>query len=113
MKRMILVLACLGLTACNSGETEAASSSRVDEGKSIAEANCASCHAIDAGSDNPHPDAPAFRTLSEKYPVADLSEALAEGIMVGHPDMPEFTFSAEQADALIAFIETLQRGTSD
>jgi hypothetical protein len=32
--------------------------------------------------------APPFRTLHERYPVENLEEPLAEGIISGHPSMP-------------------------
>ena len=80
------------------------------KGKEIAVANCAECHAIDATSESKHAEAPPFRTFSENYPVNALGEALAEGIVVGHPDMPEFSFDPDEVDALIAFIESVQPG---
>jgi cytochrome c len=40
--------------------------------------------------------APPFRTLHERYPVEDLVEPLAEGIVTGHPTMPEFRFDPGQ-----------------
>ncbi|TGW04964.1 cytochrome c, partial [Mesorhizobium sp. M2D.F.Ca.ET.145.01.1.1] len=36
-------------------------------------------------------------------------EALAEGISTGHPDMPEWIASPDQIDAIIAYINTLQK----
>jgi hypothetical protein len=33
-----------------------------------------------------------------------LEEALAEGIVTGHPDMPEFMASPDQINAIIAYI---------
>jgi hypothetical protein len=35
-----------------------------------------------------------FRTLGKRYPIEALEEALGEGIISGHPDMPEFRFPA-------------------
>ena len=37
-----------------------------------------------------------------------LAEALAEGIMTGHPTMPQFTFEPDQIGALIAFLQSLE-----
>ena len=54
---------------------------------------CASCHALGQAGPSPHPEAPAFRTLGQRYPIESLEEALAEGIMSGHPDMPEFSLT--------------------
>jgi cytochrome c len=80
----------------------------LSQGKALVEANCARCHAIGATDISSHPDAPAFRTLSQRYPVDQLAEALAEGISTGHPDMPEFIVSPQQIDAILAYIGSLQ-----
>ena len=80
----------------------------VARGRTLVEANCARCHAVGSNDKSPHPDAPAFRTLSSRYPVEDLAEALAEGISTGHPDMPEFVASPDQIDAIIAYVRSLQ-----
>ena len=78
------------------------------QGKALVETNCARCHAIGATDTSSHPDAPAFRTLSQRYPIDALAEALAEGISTGHPDMPEFVASPQQIDAILAYIGSLQ-----
>jgi cytochrome c len=52
--------------------------------------------------------APPFRTLSNFYPVGALEEAFAEGVLVGHPDMPEFSLEPEQIDDLLAYIQSIQ-----
>jgi mono/diheme cytochrome c family protein len=44
-----------------------------------------------------------------RYPVEDLGEALAEGITTGHPTMPEFRLGPDEADALIAYLKSLER----
>ncbi|MDW6024789.1 cytochrome c [Mesorhizobium sp. BAC0120] len=80
----------------------------VARGRTLVEANCARCHAVGSNDKSPHPDAPAFRTLSSRYPVEDLAESLAEGISTGHPDMPEFVASPDQIDAIIAYLRSLQ-----
>jgi len=51
--------------------------------------------------------APPFRVLPHRYPVANLAEALAEGIVVGHPAMPEFTFEPDEINALLTYIQSL------
>jgi cytochrome c len=78
------------------------------QGKRLALLYCAKCHAIDKVSPSPLRIAPPFRTLHERYPVESLQEALAEGIVTGHPTMPEFRFDADQVDDLIAFLKTLE-----
>ncbi len=66
------------------------------------------CHAVGKSDVSAHPQAPAFRTLSKRYPIKFLEEALAEGISTGHPDMPEFVASPEQISAIIAYLESIQ-----
>ncbi|PWJ86011.1 mono/diheme cytochrome c family protein [Mesorhizobium loti] len=80
-----------------------------EHGKALVEVNCARCHAIGETDKSSHPDAPAFRTLSKRYPITDLEEALAEGISTGHPDMPEWVASPDQIEAIIAYISSLQQ----
>jgi mono/diheme cytochrome c family protein len=80
----------------------------LERGEALVRTNCSPCHAVGLADKSPHPDAPAFRTLSERYPIESLAEALAEGISTGHPDMPEFIASPEQIDAIIAYIDSLQ-----
>ena len=71
--------------------------------------HCAECHAIAPGETSTAANAPAFPSLGGDWPVSALQEALAEGILVGHadPPMPEFSFTAQQVDDLIAYLESV------
>jgi mono/diheme cytochrome c family protein len=82
--------------------------SSVEQGKRLALTYCARCHAIDKVSPSPLTIAPPFRTLHERYPVGMLEEALAEGIITGHPTMPQFRFEGDQIGDFIAFLKTLE-----
>jgi cytochrome c len=75
----------------------------------IVRTNCSHCHAIGKMGDSPLPIAPPFRTLHERYPVEDLQEPLAEGIITGHPTMPEFRFDPGQVGDVIAYLKSLER----
>ncbi len=79
----------------------------VERGEEIASRLCSRCHAIGRKGESPMGVAPPFRTLSKRYPVENLAEALAEGIVTGHPAMPRFTFAPVEIDALLAFLESL------
>lgn len=83
--------------------------SELRKGRLYIEKACSSCHSIDRSGNSPHPDAPAFRTLSRRYPLGNLEEALAEGIATGHPDMPEFQFSPEEIANIIQYLNTIQQ----
>lgn len=80
-----------------------------EHGKALVETNCAGCHATGKTDKSSHPDAPAFRILSKRYPISNLEEALAEGISTGHPDMPEWVANPDQIEAIIAYISSLQQ----
>jgi len=77
-------------------------------GLAIARANCARCHSVDKSGESPLPAAPPFRILHQRYPVETLEDALGEGIVTGHPDMPEFRLNPDQIGDLIAFLKSLE-----
>lgn len=87
---------------------EPAAAENARQGQQLALTYCARCHATDKVSPSPLKIAPPFRTLHERYPVEMLQEALAEGIVTGHPTMPEFSFDADQVGDFIAFLKTLE-----
>lgn len=80
----------------------------VDAGHALAEAKCARCHAIAKTDPSPHDKAPPFRTFEQNWPVENLAESLAEGIVVGHPEMPEFMLTPQQIEDLLAYLRTIQ-----
>jgi len=86
----------------------AAEKDLTDKGHQLVKENCSRCHAIGKEGDSPHPQAPPFRTLSSHYPVEDLAESLAEGIVSGHPDMPIFAFSPTDVQAIIDYLNSIQ-----
>jgi len=77
-------------------------------GLTFVQANCARCHAIGKLGGSPIAEAPPFRTLHNMYPVESLAEALAEGIVTGHPSMPEFRLDPGQAQDVITYLKTLE-----
>ena len=81
----------------------------VARGRAFVEQNCSRCHAIGPSGESPNPKAPPFRSLHERYPIENLTEALAEGIRTGHPEMPQFdALDTEQIDDLIAYLKSLE-----
>jgi cytochrome c len=84
-----------------------AQSSPIARGEAMAQKLCSRCHAVGRGGASPLGLAPPFRELSKRYPVENLAEALAEGIVTGHPAMPQFTFTPREIDALLTYIASL------
>lgn len=77
-------------------------------GLTFAQTNCSMCHAIGTAGPSPLPIAPPFRTLHESYPVETLEEAFAEGIVTGHPSMPQFQLDVARITDLIAYLKSLE-----
>ena len=71
--------------------------------------HCAQCHAIDKVSESPLAIAPPFRTLHLKYPIESLQRPLSEGIIAGHPTMPQFRLDPGQIADVLAYLKTLER----
>jgi cytochrome c len=88
---------------------EAARAQSPKRGEELLVQNCAPCHAVGRAGESPNKIAPPFRTLGQRYPVDALEEALGEGIMSGHPDMPEFKFDAKDVGSIIAYLKSIQQ----
>jgi mono/diheme cytochrome c family protein len=97
------LLTALGLFSTCYAQSHAA----IKHGQEIAQHLCARCHAIGPEGQSPHPSAPPFRTIVAKGHPENLEEALGEGIVVGHADMPQFQFTPRDVGALIAYLKSL------
>jgi cytochrome c len=106
--RSATIAGLASLSLCFALPAEAAEKSLIDKGEVLVSKNCSPCHAIGKQGDSPHKEAPPFRTLSAKYPIDDLAESLAEGIVSGHPDMPIFVFTPHDVEAIIQYMESIQ-----
>jgi mono/diheme cytochrome c family protein len=98
----------IGFILVSSSPLFAAPSPSAQRGLSLARLNCARCHSIDKVSESPLKLAPPFRVLHERYPVESLEEPLAEGLVTGHSNKPEFRFEPDQIQDFIEFLKTLQ-----
>jgi mono/diheme cytochrome c family protein len=98
----------LVLTAVLPAAAAEAESDGLAKGRALLKANCARCHAIGLEDSSAHGQAPPFRVVVTRYPPDDLSEALAEGITSGHPDMPEFVFEVDEVFAITEYLNSLR-----
>ena len=113
--RHLLFAALCALAACaappEAAQTgvavEPSPAALAEDGRVIAETQCAACHAIADYGDSPMADAPPFRTVLSRYSAEALEQELIEGIRVAHP-MPDFQFNPQGADALIAYLNAIQ-----
>lgn len=108
---LVVLLAAAGCAADQRAQSPAAAepprAALISDGRDIAEAQCARCHAVGPYGDSANPAAPQFRTLLSRYSADVLEEELIEGIQVAHP-MPEFQFNPQGTDALIAYLQSIQ-----
>lgn len=96
----LCLLSGWGVTAQETGPAE--------EGRALVTMYCADCHAIGTSGESPLNIAPRFRDLHLRYDVEFLSDALVEGIVTAHPEMPQFEFDPDQAAAIVAYLRTLE-----
>ena len=80
----------------------------IADGHALVTMYCTDCHATEKTGDSPFPTAPRFRELHLRYDVENLSEALVEGIVTSHPEMPQFEFDPDQAAAIVAYLKSLE-----
>ncbi|HWX82757.1 MAG TPA: cytochrome c [Xanthobacteraceae bacterium] len=104
----ISVAVLLALPSAPAKSAEALSPA-AQRGLVLVQANCARCHAVRRIGGSRLKIAPPFRTLHLRYPVEDLQEPLAEGIVTGHPTMPEFRFDPGQVGDVIAYLKSLEQ----
>lgn len=102
----VAVSLCL-LCACASSADAPSEIGLIEDGRDIAIAECAQCHAVGGYGQSPLPSAPPFRALFSRYRAEVLEEELIAGIRVAHP-MPDFQFNPQGADALIAYLRSIQ-----
>ncbi len=118
MKTIVTTAALLAALTASAGYGVAATKSKtkpepapVVRGEMLARENCGTCHATGLKGDSPNPKSPPFRTLSKRYKIEALEEALAEGITMGHgeADMPHFIFEPDDLGDLIAYLKRINR----
>ena len=104
MRGLAVLAVILALTSVS-----AAAPAQLQRGQELLTKHCAACHAVGRQGDSPHPDAVPLRALGKRYPIESLEESLAEGFMSGHPDMPEFSFDADDVGAIIDYLKSIQQ----
>jgi mono/diheme cytochrome c family protein len=104
-----LPVAAVFLAAATAGAVAAPTENELKRGEALLSRDCARCHAVGRTGASPRKEAPEFRTLGRRYPIDALEEALGEGIMSGHPDMPEFAFEVDDVSAIIAYLKSIQQ----
>lgn len=106
LANIVAILVALPPSPANGAE---ALSPPAQRGLVLVRVHCAQCHSVDKVSESPLRIAVPFRMLHDRYPVENLEEPLAEGIITGHPTMPEYRFDPGQVGDIIAYLKSLER----
>lgn len=108
--RLLGALALLALGGC-AGEaarqngTEPVIMGAANRGGVLVREKCAGCHSVERSGESPMRAAPPFREMGVTYPVRDLQEAFAEGVVTAHPAMPAFELQPTEIADVIAYLE--------
>jgi mono/diheme cytochrome c family protein len=110
--RLIALVAVLALGGCageavRQTETDPIIMGSADRGAILVRQKCAGCHAVERSGDSPMSSAPPFHSMGVSYPVRDLQEAFAEGLVTTHPAMPAFELQPTEITDLIAWLESV------
>ncbi len=100
---MLTVVPRSSLAGDDAGQAE-----MIEAGKKLVTKSCSQCHAVGEKGASTHADAPPFRKVVTLYPTEHLAEALGEGIISGHPDMPEFVFDPDEVGEILAYLDSLK-----
>lgn len=103
-----LFAGCLALPGVAASQLDDDELKSVLRGQALALDKCAKCHEVGQEGTSTHAEAVPFRYISRLYPVENLAEAFAEGIYVGHPDMPTFELSVDDLSDLLNYLRAVQ-----
>jgi mono/diheme cytochrome c family protein len=104
--RLAILLVLLGMSVSSAQEN--GPSALEQRGRTLAERMCSQCHAIGNRDQSSHTAAPPFRALDRRLELDSFMDRLREGLMVGHPDMPMFRFTREDARAFVLYLRSIR-----
>lgn len=104
MPRIAALLAALSLVT----QSPVQASELANQGETLAQRLCASCHGLGRAERSPIPVAPAFRRIEPRVDLEQMVERLQDGLIAGHPEMPVFVLRDDEARALVAYMKSLR-----
>lgn len=78
-----------------------------DQGATLAERWCATCHLVDSDQKQASADVPPFAAIAKKPDFS--SEKVAAFLLEPHPKMPNFPLSRSEAADIAAYIGSLRK----
>lgn len=106
-----------GLAGASSGaesiEEDVVHADRAAAGLSVAEAHCASCHAVTPGQISPNSDAPPFASIAQRPGLTNSTAYRWLRHSHDFPDQMNFALDPGQAEELAAYLLTLREANSE
>ncbi len=106
MIRLVAIFLFLAIAICGSSRADEMSP-LAKRGAALAARMCGSCHAVSRTDQSPHIGAPPFRYLDRRLDIDTFMQRLREGLTSGHPDMPTFRFTRQDARAFLAYLRAI------
>jgi cytochrome c len=78
-------------------------------GRALLKEYCANCHALGKTGNGHRHSGPPLRTLGRSFDLDQFPRLLERGIKSGHPAMPEFKFTEDDARAVTAYLRSIQQ----
>ena len=97
----VLVIATAGLNGSLAVAADA------DQGATLAQRWCATCHVVDGDQKQASADLPPFAVIAQKPDFTP--EKVAAFLIEPHPKMPNFPLSRSEAADIAAYIGTLRK----
>jgi mono/diheme cytochrome c family protein len=104
--RLFCLVMAMAASVCRGYASELTPLQR--QGRALATRMCASCHAVGQTDQSPHMGAPPFRDSDRRVDIDAFMARLREGLTSGHPDMPTFRFTRQDARAFVAYLRSIQ-----
>lgn len=104
MRGLVILVALLSIAGAAAAQERA----QRERGEQLVRMNCGRCHAVGETGRSPNRAAPPMRELHRRYSLDALANALDEGMLKGHPAMPQFNFSQADINAIIAYLRSIQ-----
>jgi len=104
---MLLVI-LIGFASNSNAQQNNAFWKDTERGERLLRRHCARCHIVGlAGKPTPN-SAPMFRNLSKTISMDNLANSLSDGVLTGHPKMPNFYFTSKEVDVIMAYLRSIQ-----
>ena len=104
----LAALSALALAGC-SGAPKPAYVGDPQEGRTVAQSLCSSCHSIEPIGASRNPGAPPLRYVLANYAPDNLVSDLDHAISISHLRMPTFYFGEHHPEDLVAYLKTIQQ----